>query len=101
MAIPLIGRGSEVAALTAALTDLAAGRGGLVVLTGEAGVGKSRLAAEVAELARQRGAAVLTGRAVEASSSPMRPITEAFLRRTWRSSWPPELRVTGYDDPPA
>ncbi|HEX9064999.1 MAG TPA: AAA family ATPase [Streptosporangiaceae bacterium] len=75
----LVGRDSELAALTAAL-DRAGQDGGLAVLTGEAGVGKSRLAREVAEAATARGFTVLAGRAVQATNPvPLRPIVEALI----------------------
>lgn len=44
---PLVGRQPEFAALCAAVDGLHEGRGGLVTLVGEAGIGKSRLMAEV------------------------------------------------------
>ncbi|HEV8229155.1 MAG TPA: adenylate/guanylate cyclase domain-containing protein [Candidatus Limnocylindria bacterium] len=44
---PLVGRDAELAALRGALDALAAGRGGLVGLVAEAGLGKSRLIAEM------------------------------------------------------
>ncbi|MCB9133175.1 MAG: AAA family ATPase [Anaerolineales bacterium] len=44
---PLVGRQPEFAALCAAVDRLHEGRGGLVTLVGEAGIGKSRLMAEV------------------------------------------------------
>lgn len=43
---PLVGRESELSRLLKALRDLQEGSGGVLVLTGEAGVGKSRLVAE-------------------------------------------------------
>jgi class 3 adenylate cyclase len=43
---PLVGRERELAALRAGLDDVARGRGGIVVLEGEGGSGKSRLLAE-------------------------------------------------------
>jgi class 3 adenylate cyclase/tetratricopeptide (TPR) repeat protein len=46
-ATPLVGRAAELAALRRALSEAAAGRGQLVLLLGEAGVGKSRLVAEL------------------------------------------------------
>lgn len=47
--LPLTGRDAELAVLRSALADAAAGRGGLVEITGEAGAGKSRLVAELLE----------------------------------------------------
>jgi class 3 adenylate cyclase len=44
---PLVGRGAELATLNGCLERLLDGHGGLVSVTGEAGVGKSRLMAEV------------------------------------------------------
>ncbi|MGI9008653.1 MAG: helix-turn-helix transcriptional regulator [Streptosporangiaceae bacterium] len=75
----LVGRDAEMAALTAAL-DLADQNTGLVVLAGEAGVGKSRLTRELAEAATTREFVVLAGRAVQATSPvPLRPIVEALI----------------------
>jgi class 3 adenylate cyclase/tetratricopeptide (TPR) repeat protein len=44
---PLVGREDELAALRHAVEDLRAGVGGIVTLVGEAGLGKSRLVAEL------------------------------------------------------
>jgi class 3 adenylate cyclase/tetratricopeptide (TPR) repeat protein len=44
----LVGRSSEVAALEARVAELASGSGGVVRIVGPAGIGKSRLVAEVA-----------------------------------------------------
>ena len=77
----VIGRGAETGALRTALRAAAGGSGGVMFLTGEAGIGKSRLAAELAAEARARGAVVLAGRAVPAGgASPYRPLTEALLQ---------------------
>jgi len=43
---PLVGRDAELGQVVAALSAVAAGRGGVVVIAGEAGLGKSRLVAE-------------------------------------------------------
>lgn len=58
-------RERELAAATAALDHALAGRGQLLLLAGEPGIGKTRLAAELAELARGRGATALWGRCQE------------------------------------
>ncbi|MEV5204280.1 AAA family ATPase, partial [Streptomyces sp. NPDC053720] len=58
---------------------MGAGGPALVDVTGEAGIGKSRLLAEFSTLARRRGAAVLRGRATEFERhSPFLPFADAF-----------------------
>ena len=54
----LIGRSRELALLRESWRAAVAGRAGLVVVRGGAGVGKTRLVAEVADLARAQGAVV-------------------------------------------
>jgi predicted ATPase/DNA-binding SARP family transcriptional activator len=65
-----VGREREVSELEAAVDDALEGRGRLVLLTGEAGIGKSRLADELANRARSRNARVLWGRCWEAGGAP-------------------------------
>ena len=65
-----VGREHEIAELGAALDDAFAGRGALVLLVGEPGIGKSRLAEELVRQARSRGARVLVGRCWEAGGAP-------------------------------
>ena len=49
-------------------------------MTGEAGVGKSRLVREVSQLATARGLVTLTGRAVPGGAAvPFRPLAEAVM----------------------
>src|SRR5262249_57722013 len=48
-ASPLVGREWELAELERILRDLADGRGAVVAITGEAGIGKSRLVSEARE----------------------------------------------------
>ena len=50
--------------------DALVGRGRLALVAGEAGVGKSRLVAEIADEAQARGMRVLTGHCVEMSGTP-------------------------------
>jgi DNA-binding CsgD family transcriptional regulator len=61
--LPFIGRAEELDLLDLSLAGAAAGRGGTVMITGPGGVGKSRLAAAAAELARSRGFTVAHGHA--------------------------------------
>ena len=56
-----VGRRLEMAELNACLDDAMAGRGRLVMLAGEPGIGKTRIAEELVALAEQRGAQVLWG----------------------------------------
>jgi DNA-binding CsgD family transcriptional regulator len=75
----LVSRDDEVAQLTAALAAARAGRGGTVLVTGEAGIGKSRLVRETTRLASEQGTAVLAGRAVARGvPAPFRPFAEAL-----------------------
>jgi len=60
--LPLIGRSSELALLTGALTDAGNGDGQTVFLSGEGGIGKTRVATAAAEEARKRGWNVAFGR---------------------------------------
>jgi DNA-binding SARP family transcriptional activator/tetratricopeptide (TPR) repeat protein len=65
-----VGRGDELAQLVAGLDDAIAGRGRLFLLVGDAGIGKSRLADELIEVARARRVDVLVGRCWEAGGAP-------------------------------
>ncbi len=66
----LAGRDQELAALRGWRAEALAGRGRLVVLTGPPGIGKTRLAEELAGSARRNGQRVLWGRAVEERGAP-------------------------------
>ncbi len=62
---PLVGREVELAQLRDALQGALAGRGQLAALMGEAGIGKSRLVAELIAEASRKGARILLGRCHE------------------------------------
>src|SRR5262245_52867751 len=66
----LVGRERELSELIAGLDEAGAGRGSLFLLCGEPGIGKTRLAKELAELAARRNARVLWGRAWEGGGQP-------------------------------
>jgi len=77
----LISREAELHALDAALERARDGAGGVLILAGDAGVGKSRLATELASRAREQEIDVLRGRATESVVPvPFRPITEALMK---------------------
>ena len=88
----IVGREGELAALRHAMTSSIGGEGQCVLLVGEAGIGKSRLAREVTGWATEHRARVATGRAVPASAATAYgPVTE-FLLQLFR-------RVPLPDDP--
>ena len=66
----LFGRDAERAEIGAALDRAAAGQGGLVLLVGEPGIGKTRLADEASDDARARGFEVIWGRCWEGEAPP-------------------------------
>ena len=71
----LVGRASEQAGLRAALAEAEAGRGGVVLIAGEAGVGKTRLAHDV--LAGS-GLRLLVGEAAQEGTPPHGPVVAAL-----------------------
>src|SRR5262245_50277373 len=76
---PLVGRDAEIRRLRALAQAALGGHGQIVLVTGEAGIGKSRLVEElIAEYAR-RGGRVLVGRAYETEQIlPLRPWLDAL-----------------------
>ncbi|HLZ38292.1 MAG TPA: AAA family ATPase, partial [Mycobacteriales bacterium] len=88
----LVGRDRELAALTAGLSRAADGYPGAAFVSGESGIGKTRLVAEFARRATQAGARVIVGGSVEMSGGelPYGPIVDA-LRPLSRSPLREEL----------
>jgi DNA-binding SARP family transcriptional activator len=88
-----VGRDRELAELVAGLAGALAGRGRLVLVSGEPGIGKSRLADALMEEARSRGAEILVGRSWEAGGAPaFWPWIQA-LRVHLRDTNPDALRI--------
>jgi eukaryotic-like serine/threonine-protein kinase len=67
---PFVGRSEELAELISALERAALGDGSLVLVTGEPGVGKTRLMSELGWFASQRGLRVAVGRCWEQGGAP-------------------------------
>jgi DNA-binding SARP family transcriptional activator len=75
-----VGRGPQLRRLRAAWADARHGRRRTVLVAGEAGIGKTRLAAELAGLAEADGAVVLAGRCDQYLGVPYLPLREAVGR---------------------
>lgn len=58
---PLVGRSAELARVTVRLERAAGGQGGMLMVAGASGIGKTRLTSEILTLARDAGWTVLTG----------------------------------------
>ncbi|HEU5008573.1 MAG TPA: AAA family ATPase [Jatrophihabitantaceae bacterium] len=78
----LVGRSAELGELVAALEHAAAGSASVVVLDGDAGMGKTRLLTELRSTAESRGQLILLGHCVDLGDAPppYLPFTEAFAR---------------------
>ena len=95
---PLVGREYERCAFLRALDDAETAKGGVIFLTGEPGIGKTRLAEESSTLARDRSFVVLAGRCSDDPMAvPLQPFVEileqalaVFPRDTFRSL-PPDF----------
>ena len=91
----LVGRSRELGLGREALEALRAGRGGVLVVAGDAGIGKTRLLDELREAAEQEGSRWLEGRCVSYGESlPYWPFRD-LLRGEWIGAGAdePELRI--------
>jgi DNA-binding SARP family transcriptional activator len=95
--VPCFGRNREIALLLGHVSDAAAGQGRVTFLSGEPGIGKTRLLAELAVVATGTGAHVLSGRCLEgAGAVPFHPFAEAidgYLDRLHLSPVAPALEL--------
>ncbi len=75
-----MGRAGELGTLERALAAARAGRGAAILVAGEAGIGKTRLAAELIRRARDGGFATLLGRSIDlvGTELPYQPFAEAL-----------------------
>ena len=77
---PFVGREDALGWLRAQWSDARGGSGRLAIIAGEPGIGKTRLASELARAAHEEGAAVLLGRCHEELLISYQPFVEAFGR---------------------
>jgi hypothetical protein len=84
-----VGRERELRELTSGVDDAIAGRGQLYLLAGEPGIGKTRLADEIARRAAGWGARVLWGRCWEGGGAPPYWLWTQVLRAC-AAEWPDE-----------
>lgn len=94
---PFVGRAAERATLSSALAQSLRGSGSMVLIGGDPGIGKTRLAEEAGSEAARLGMSVLAGHSYEmAGASPYLPFVEilemalaeaAAPRRSWPARW--------------
>ncbi|MFJ5137647.1 AAA family ATPase [Streptomyces sp. NPDC088707] len=93
----IVGRDAEIELLDEALEGARRGAGRAVFLVGEAGIGKSRLAAECALRAYDRDMPVLRGRATSTGLVvPFRPLVEALSSRFRAAGAPDDPELDPY-----
>ncbi len=78
--ISMVGRESHLALLTRLLEDSAGGNGGAVIVSGEAGVGKTKLVETLSTEAGLRGFVVLHGRCADLKDPPP---YQLFIQALW------------------
>ena len=76
--LPFVERNTELEVLHRALARLQEGRRQLALVAGEPGTGKTRLAAEFADLALEQDVQVLVGRCARGGGTPFQPFVEAL-----------------------
>lgn len=77
-ALPFVGRARELSLLQDAWGRATRGQRAFVLLSGEAGAGKTRLTAELARLVQAEGGRVLVGTTAAPESTPYQAIAEAL-----------------------
>ncbi len=89
---PLVGRAAAFRQLVGSFQQARGGQPQVVLVVGEAGIGKTRLASEFAAWARAQGAEVLSGHAIEMGGRlPYQPLAEALRTRLEEENAPEDL----------
>src|SRR3954451_21574260 len=93
----LVGRVRELEVLERALSATQAGGGATVLIAGEAGIGKKRLASELATRAREAGFEVLLGRSLGLVGTQLafQPLAEALRPPLLGTPLPSQPRAGG------
>jgi tetratricopeptide (TPR) repeat protein len=92
---PFVGRMEAVEALYRRFEDARAGNGGVTLLVGATGVGKSTLVAELTKNWRARGVQVLVGRAPALDAPPPFALIRSAIEGSREFSEPPSGSVPG------
>ena len=96
-----VGRKQEFAQLHVRLAEARAGRGGVTMVVGEAGIGKTRLTMELARQAELSGFQVLWGRCYEGDwTPPFGPFAEALSSLAQRAELRQLRSDLGFGGPP-
>ena len=97
----LIGRGPQLSALHGCVREATTGHGQTVLLAGEAGIGKSRLAAEVGDYAATCGFHIVAGHCCEQDEAlpyaPFYEVLDALLRAAPRRMQVETVRMVAPD----
>ncbi len=92
LSIPFVGRSGEYQTLARAFRAAKSGNAQIAVVSGNSGMGKTRLAEEFLNWAGTEGAGVLRGRAYETSGGlPYQPMIDALRERLERENAPEDL----------
>ena len=91
----LIGRESEFAVMTTLWGQVVSGEKQALLVSGEAGIGKTHLVLEFAHMVESLGAVVLTGRCDAVNSLPFEPIAQV-IRNAFDHFYPKDLEIPAY-----
>ncbi|MBV9806657.1 MAG: AAA family ATPase, partial [Solirubrobacterales bacterium] len=96
--MPLVGRDRELAELTRTWEQVCAGSGAVVVIRGEAGIGKTRLAGELRSRVRTAGGLTAAGAALDLGGAAPLSLWAELIRELLPALTPPPPEVAWPDD---